>query len=236
MGRYVEQVPRYQYPMPCGRTFESHTYFEDTGEEIGVPCKCPARWHLFDYPEIRALEIQPRERSTGSKPGRKIGEGRNGMPRRLDDAMIQDRIAADLWNTQGRVPAEEIATRHAVSEITVKRVGIDIGVYQPNRTAAKDPEELALEQRCRKYGITAEEYRERLDAQGGVCKICGNDEPGGVGSWHIDHDHACCPDTPACGDCVRGILCQKCNIALGLAGDDKMRLLQMFNYIDNWQG
>lgn len=37
--------------------------------------------------------------------------------------------------------------------------------------------------------------------------------------WHLDHDHSCCPPKRACPKCVRGILCYRCNAALGLLRD-----------------
>ena len=59
----------------------------------------------------------------------------------------------------------------------------------------------------RKFGITLAEF-ERLSAlQGGACAICGKT---GKPLW-VDHNHV----TGA----VRGLLCNGCNVAIGLLGD-----------------
>jgi|SRR5215469_9567536 len=65
-----------------------------------------------------------------------------------------------------------------------------------------------------KFGITGDQYRELLAGQGGRCKFCGR-KPGKY-RLSVDHDHACCPKPPTCGNCNRGLLCSDCNqILLG---------------------
>lgn len=67
----------------------------------------------------------------------------------------------------------------------------------------------------RRHGLTQQDWDGRLAAQGGRCAICGTGKPGGRGTFHIDHDHECCPSLPSCGRCVRGLLCHGCNTRLG---------------------
>lgn len=73
-----------------------------------------------------------------------------------------------------------------------------------------------------RYGMTLDEYRDRVDAQGGRCAICG-DEPE-RGRLHVDHNHT----TGA----VRDLLCRPCNHALGNAKDDPNRLRVMIAYLE----
>src|ERR1035437_5195185 len=66
------------------------------------------------------------------------------------------------------------------------------------------------------YGITIKEYLDLLASQGGVCAICGAEDPGTKkGGWCVDHDHSCCPGKKTCGNCIRGLLCRDCNSGLG---------------------
>lgn len=62
----------------------------------------------------------------------------------------------------------------------------------------------------KQYGITLDEYATLLASQGGACAICRRQETGK--RLAVDHDHTT--------GVVRGLLCQKCNTALGLLGDD----------------
>ena len=82
-----------------------------------------------------------------------------------------------------------------------------------------------------RYGMTAECYRELLEAQGGGCALCGATSADGKTyattteprPLNVDHDHAT-------GE-VRGLLCSACNMALGLLKDDSARLLRAVDYL-----
>jgi hypothetical protein len=81
----------------------------------------------------------------------------------------------------------------------------------------------------REHHITLEQYIEILEAQGFKCAICGKDALEEVLS--VDHDHACCPSEKSCGQCIRGLICFKCNAALGFA-EDKIEVLEnMIKYL-----
>jgi hypothetical protein len=82
-----------------------------------------------------------------------------------------------------------------------------------------------------KFGISDAWFNETLAAQGERCAICRSPEPRGRG-WAIDHDHGCCPDNAtSCGSCIRGILCNPCNLALGLMGDSADTLNAAAHYL-----
>ena len=81
---------------------------------------------------------------------------------------------------------------------------------RPDWRAYKNQAEMV-----RKYGIDMAQFNELLEAQGGVCAIC-HGLPNGPGRrFHIDH----CHDSKK----VRGLLCGKCNTAIGLLNDDPQR-------------
>jgi hypothetical protein len=89
--------------------------------------------------------------------------------------------------------------------------------------------------RLRRYGLTPERYEQLLSEQGGSCAICRRDDPGKRG-WNIDHDHRCCPGPQSCGECVRGILCSRCNTGLGLMGDSPDVLRAAAGYVEVSRG
>jgi hypothetical protein len=66
----------------------------------------------------------------------------------------------------------------------------------------------------RKYGITLAAYDAVLASQNGGCAICGSTKAGRPMGRRllIDHNHTTQE--------IRGLLCHRCNAAIGLFGDD----------------
>lgn len=80
----------------------------------------------------------------------------------------------------------------------------------------ENKERLRRAQLKHKYAVTPEWYDEQLEKQGGHCAICPSTTSGTKGAFFsVDHDHACCPGKKSCGDCVRALLCLRCNNNLG---------------------
>lgn len=75
----------------------------------------------------------------------------------------------------------------------------------------------------KKYGLTEDQFQERFNLQGRACAICNKEHVCGEKAFHTDHDHV----TGA----IRGILCQACNKALGLAQDNPKILMSMAAYL-----
>lgn len=81
------------------------------------------------------------------------------------------------------------------------------------------------------YNLTPDKFDSMVIAQLGRCANALCDEP----LDHVDHDHSCCSGERSCGECVRGLLCRRCNLTLGNANDDAERLLGLVGYLRGGQ-
>lgn len=75
------------------------------------------------------------------------------------------------------------------------------------------------------YGIGLVEYDSMLSDQNGVCAICSEPETGRFKYLAVDHDH----DTGK----IRGLLCHRCNKALGGFKDSAEMLGKAVKYLEN---
>lgn len=98
---------------------------------------------------------------------------------------------------------------------------------------AEDPKPFKWRLRAGNMGITVAELEAlyvEFDSTCGVCGVRECDLTDKYGTLVIDHDHNCCPGKGACGSCVRGLLCQRCNKLLILA--DAVTLAAIEAYLE----
>lgn len=102
----------------------------------------------------------------------------------------------------------------------------------PNRSEAGKRQQKAAQiaWRLAQYGLTREEYEAMVEAQGGVCAICGR-APNAGKRLSVDHDHRCHQGQTACSACIRGLLCHSCNVMIGLAQDNPDVLIAAASYL-----
>jgi len=79
---------------------------------------------------------------------------------------------------------------------------------------------LKLKSKLKVFGLTKDEFDAIVVKQCGKCGICGH-----TGELCIDH----CHDTGL----VRGLLCRKCNLALGLLRDNASYLARAITYLED---
>ncbi len=74
----------------------------------------------------------------------------------------------------------------------------------------------SLLRRFREHGLTLDQYHSRMESQDFRCAICGtvpenNNYGGSHDGFHIDHSHVT--------GRVRGLLCDTCNVGIGMLQD-----------------
>lgn len=74
------------------------------------------------------------------------------------------------------------------------------------------------------FGLTQTDYDAMIAVQDGLCAICRRPGEDSYKGLHIDHDHE--------SGRVRGLLCHRCNMALGLFGDSVTVLAEAIAYLD----
>jgi predicted nucleic acid-binding Zn ribbon protein len=68
-------------------------------------------------------------------------------------------------------------------------------------------------------------FKSLWEAQDGKCYLCGDPlQPDAYRAIHLDHDHSCCKLGRSCAICRRGLACKPCNVLIGHAHDDPVRL------------
>lgn len=167
----------------------------------------------------------------------------------------QWRDGIDVAGIEKRIPQ---LAQHC-SFVGCERVAVAKGLCDPHRTQAKRGDLFPIGRRSRRskyrievcaiagcanphyanamcarhssrastYRLTAVQYQMLLLVD--KCGIC--HDPLADGNRAIDHDHSCCPGEGSCGECIRGVLCKKCNAGIGYFDNRAELLLSAVDYL-----
>lgn len=75
-----------------------------------------------------------------------------------------------------------------------------------------------------RYGFTLKQREEYIASKGNRCEACGIEESNTNRGLFIDHCHT--------NNDVKGVLCNHCNAAAGLLGDNPDRAFALFKYLE----
>lgn len=96
---------------------------------------------------------------------------------------------------------------------------------QQKKFYIENPERVNAVRRKCVYGISDNEFKDLIKSQNDLCCIC-KKVMGNTFDRVVDHDHKT--------NKVRGLLCRKCNCALGLFGDDQEKLKSALVYLERF--
>jgi hypothetical protein len=85
----------------------------------------------------------------------------------------------------------------------------------------------SADRRRLRFGLTESEYEALMEVQGGKCAICYGNPNGRWSTLSVDHDH----QTKR----VRGLLCTRCNRAIGLLHDNAVIAGRLAAYLKKWR-
>jgi len=77
------------------------------------------------------------------------------------------------------------------------------------------------------YGLSVDEYEQMYSDANGCCQVCGISEQENNKRLAVDHNH----NTGK----VRGLLCGKCNTALGQLDDSLVKISSLYSYLKERQ-
>lgn len=140
------------------------------------------------------------------------------------------RLTAEVAQIREEIKAKRAAARSAAraarQEADLNRKAAS--TLRSNAARRSDPATNWRDHLKNKYGLSVADYDRMLAAQSGACAACttplvrGN--PNADNAPHVDHCHVTRK--------VRGILCRRCNLAVGLLRDDPNHARSVAAYLE----
>lgn len=218
-------IKRYKLCKSCGKSKSVDDFYRRKNGYLSWLCKpCTTAQNNQLKAEKRRLAREARAAlpPETTKACNKCGEVKS----------IEDDFHRYRKNSEKRVGIckkcahEHMQANYAKPEFRERRYAVDAAYRAANldRIRARN---------LKKYDITPEQYDHMYDLQNGRCAVCANEGPrfgsgadGGATRHNVlcvDHNH----ETHK----VRGLLCHRCNRAIGLLGDDRLLMRAAIKYL-----
>jgi hypothetical protein len=187
------------------------------------PMRCDLTMADQSYYDVSA-PVRVKRRKTG---GRKAGTpNRSTAPRSLREANSRKKVCSQCGQAKHvaqfyRDPLQSSGLTPQCKTCRRARSRVEYAADDNLRRAN------AYKARVRSYGLSASEFDRMLVEQAGLCRVC--DDPLGPNpnQLHVDHCHVT--------GRIRALLCRRCNVALGAAGESPDRLRGLAVYLEDQQ-
>jgi len=93
-------------------------------------------------------------------------------------------------------------------------------------------EKVAKRHRLVAFKMSEERHDQKLREQENKCAVC---KKPFITTPRIDHNHECCPKRPTCGECTRGLLCNHCNVLIGMCFESIEILGNAIQYLEGYK-
>ncbi|GAG47941.1 unnamed protein product [marine sediment metagenome] len=111
----------------------------------------------------------------------------------------------------------------AITQKKRRKENPDKYIKATRRWQLQNPDKVRNAKLIRTFGITLEQYNEMFNEQNGCCVICGKHQSELKLSLAVDHNHD--------GGNIRQLLCNHCNLILGLVQDNISLLEEFIKYV-----
>lgn len=199
----------------CGQTKPLVDFSKAPRGKHGVKstCKeCDAARHRLNHPPTGAPKGRPRR-----------------VPHDPASLKLCTRCGEEKPRSEFSLSRQATSTQNAVYRSQCKRCQAEQARKWFSENTERSNESRRRFNLANLYGISVAEYQAMVRDQGGVCAICREDEPkqhGRTGKqFRLAVDH--CHKTGR----IRGLLCQRCNRAMGMFDDDPIVLRRAISYL-----
>lgn len=138
-----------------------------------------------------------------------------------DHGVVISKVKNQMWE----ISCKHCGETHIQNQREIRKNAhsMSCSAYRPPNKRFEDRRDGIIR---RQYGITLDQYEQKLKEQDFKCAICGNKDEVEGRRLAIDHCHNS-------GE-VRGLLCGKCNRGLGLFYDNKDLLQNAIQYLNKY--